>query len=154
MSTFDLALTALVPRADAVAEIAAHLADRTAFVVAVPVKLSGPIAVGLKRVPDWTCYIDGGEEFVVRTQEPWVPEDASHKTLAAFVVVVPKTVPAATLSTAFDRPIPADGSEDVVILTPPDESGVTYPALFVDALELADPEVAAYIRATDVRGLS
>jgi hypothetical protein len=111
-----------VPRADAVRAIAAHVADRTAFVISVPPALLESAAYCLRSIAACDCYLDNGLDAVFRLSGEYVPLAEVMAALlptamTSAVFTVPKTVSAATLSQALQgQEIPADGSQDLVLL--------------------------------------
>ena len=58
---------------------------------------------------------------------------------------MPKTVSAAQVGELLGQEIPEDGSQDVLNLT--EDGELTYPMLFIDALDVDDPLGAATLRA-------
>jgi hypothetical protein len=148
-----------LPRAEAVRRVAAHLADRDAFVV-----VGGTLGdhtdqwlAALAAVPEWHAYLDHGGPHVMRVAGPDVArvrlltEAVGLDTLP--VAVVPKTVPAARIAEALGHPVADDGSQDIVAVSG-ERGRVDWPALFVDAVAVVEPRAAMQIRAADVRGLS
>lgn len=147
-------MTTVIPRESAVRRIAAHIADRDAFIVVVPPGLLDTLAAGLVDVPDWTGYADNGTRMVLRTDQPGALLVVEAVSVATAVVIVPKTVPAGVLAEALGQEIPADGSQDLVLLHEDERGPLIWPRLFVDALEIVDPAVAAHLHANDLAGLS
>lgn len=148
-----------IPRPQAIKEIATHLADRDTFVIIIPPDLIGSAAHALRHT-DTTYYLDNGTPFLLCTSRTGTSRLNVPRLIAALnmsptvcVATVPKTVPAIELSKALAQPIPEDGSQDVVILQRPGHP-VVWPMVFVDALEIVDPEAAKSIRAADLAGLS
>lgn len=143
----------LVDRQDAVAAIAAHLADRTAFIINIPPALISTAVEHLESIPGWTGHFDNGTPAVLRTGAGSLSLGVAQllEALGApftAVVTVPKTVPAADLGRALDRDIPADGSQDIIGLY---EGGpIVWPMLFVEALDRVDPQAAAQLRASGI----
>lgn len=138
-------------RDTAVRRIAARLADRTHYVMSVPPPAIVAVATGLRDVPDWSAYLDAGLPAVMRCH------DARALAVLAVlsgpmcaVVTVPKTVPPDVLSTITRTEVPADGSRDVLIVHLGEDVPMIWPLLFVDALAVLDPAVAAQIRAYDI----
>jgi len=141
----------------AVARIAGHLADRDAFVIAAPPATLDELSERLTVIPNWTAYLDNGNGMVLSTSHPaalYITRLLApiHPMIA--IVIVPKTVPAATLTAALDQEVPADGSRDVLLLHDGDATPITWPLLFIDALAHVDPKAAAMIRANDLGSLS
>jgi hypothetical protein len=145
------AILAVIARADAVRDIAAHLADRTAFVVFTGPDLMSAVAARLDPVEGWTGYADNGMPVVLRARssEAFVAAEVM-KALAGMpmvaVFIVPKSVPAKVPSEALGQEIEADGSRDIIAIHG-DDGRVIWPMLFVDALDLVDPVAASQLRA-------
>jgi hypothetical protein len=151
--------TTPVPRADAVSDIAAHIADRDAFVISVPPALIATAAGRFSELPICTWYCGNGSGIVMRLAVASIPVieavDMLLPGMTAAVAIVPKTVPAARLATALSHitEIPEDGSRDLVLLQ--DDSGViVWPRLLVDALALVDPAIALQLAANDLSRMS
>jgi hypothetical protein len=147
-----------VPRAAAVRAIAAHVADRTAFVISAPPAILESAAHCLSGIGEGDCYMDNGLDAVFRLSGQYVAlaevMAGLLPDLTAAVFTVPKTVPAARLSEALQgHPIPEDGSQDLVLLHA-DENRVEFPLLLVEALARVDPDIAMQLDANDVRRLS
>jgi hypothetical protein len=120
-----------VPRAEAVRAIAAHVADRTAFVISAPPAMVESAARCLRGIGTGDCYMDNGLDAVFRLSGAYVALAEVMAGLlpgtAAAVFTVPKTVPAARLSEALQgQPVPGDGSRDLVLLHA-DENRVEFP---------------------------
>ncbi len=148
-------MSIILGRAEAVDAIASAIADRDAFVIIVPPTLVTALAAPLGDVPAWTAYVDNGTPMVLTTT------DAAALSIvdllgvpAAAVVTVPKTVPATVLTQAIGQEVPADGSQDIVLLADPETGFMVWPVLFLDALAKVDPKAAAAIRATDLTAQS
>jgi hypothetical protein len=148
-------MTATTPldRERAVANIAAAIADRTAFVILGAPHMLDALGYRLKSVPDWTAYVDNGTPLALRTEDAATLRIVPTLVPATVVVTVPKTVPAAALDDALGplgQHVPDDGSRDMLILHDGDDQPIVWPTLFVDALEQVDPRAAAQLRATDI----
>lgn len=143
--------TTVIGRPAAVHQIAAPLADRSAFVIVTPPDLVADIAPRLGRLPTgWTAYLDNGTPVVVATGEPKAIALMAALSLPGgitAVVTVPKTVPAVMLTEAVGQEVPADGSQDLIMLHSGWNRPIIWPMLFVDALEQVDPRATAQIRA-------
>jgi hypothetical protein len=145
--------TVVIPRADAVHAIAAHLADRDAFVLLVPPGMVPTTARCLATVARWTGYLDVGLPTVLRTHNSHaletLPLVVSHfGTSTTAVITVPKTIPAAVLATFLSEQLPDDGSRDIIAIH---ETGpLQWPLLFIDALTQVDPAAAAQLHANDL----
>jgi hypothetical protein len=144
--------TAAIPRHTAVRRIADHLADRDSFVITLGPATIPAVRTTLDQIPTWTLYLDSGLADVTRTNQL---EQLLRAELfpTAGVLTVPKTVPAHILRAVVGQALPDDGSQDVVILQNPDGT-VDWPALFVDAVELVNPAIAAGLRTHEPAHLS
>jgi hypothetical protein len=148
-----------VPRAEAVRDIAAHIADRDAFIVSAPPDATARVAHALRnrRASGAVCYFDYGMPGVIRVRSPHLGEAADMArsqppgTLAA-VFIVPKTVPAARLGKLLWQDIPADGSQDLVMVQTRDLFDLT--TLLLDAIGKLDPKFAAAFYANAVQSQS
>jgi hypothetical protein len=145
-----------VPRAEAVRDIAAHVADRDAFVLAVPPDALAGATDALRNVRGATCYLDCGLPGVIRVRGPHLAQTTALARsqpagTAAAVFVVPKTLPGARLQELLRCPvdIAADGSQDLLMIQTRDCFDL--PALLVDAIGKYDPGFAASMYASDVR---
>ncbi|MFD7986798.1 hypothetical protein ACFV4M_25920 [Kitasatospora indigofera] len=138
----------LLDRETAVRRIGDALADRTAFVITIPPGTASTLAGRLAPVTGWCAYLDNGTPTALATSNRKCLRAADALTPMVGVLVVPKTVPATQLSAVVGQPIPADGSQDVVVLTSPSHVGspVFWPLLFVDAVTRVDPRLAAQLR--------
>ena len=143
-----------IARARAVKDIAAHLADRSAFVVMVNPKVLGPLAGRLHLIPGWTAYIDNGTGIVMRATDIGVLVVIDMLTPNAVVLTIPKTTPAATISEALSEPVPEDGSQDIILLGAKPNAPMFWSLLFLDALERVDPETAGTIRTAAIPNLN
>ncbi|MCW2898724.1 MAG: hypothetical protein JWO67_989 [Streptosporangiaceae bacterium] len=143
----------LIARAEAVHLIAGHLADRDRYVIVAPPDVVEALADSIGTIPDWTAYLDTGIALVTRTSAAAAMRLSRMLLPTAAVVTVPKTVPPAAISEALDHDVPADGSQDVIILADPEQQ-MDWPLLFVDAVAMVDPRLATVIRANDIRNLS
>ena len=146
-------MIALIDRDDAVAAIAGAIADRHSFVIVAPPDTVAGLAGCLTTVAGWTGYLDNGTPTVLCTDQPAAATVLDGLAVpTAMVVTVPKTVPAATLGEALGQEIPADGSQDLVLLCGDEEGPLVWPLLFVDALAPVDPRAAAaLVRRRDTR---
>lgn len=147
-----------IARAEAVRAIAAHVADRTAFVISAPPAMLEGAARCLRKIGTGDCYMDNGLHAVFLLSGEYVALAEGMAGLlpgtTAAVFTVPKTVSAATLSQALQgQEIPANGSQDLVLLHS-DENRVEFPRLLAEALALVDPDVAMQLAANDIRTLS
>lgn len=141
----------------AAAEIAGHIADRTAFIVSVPPALTASAAGRLAAIRDCRWYADNGEQVIVlagRGIAMAAALDALAPGSAACVAVIPKTVSAGRLSRVLGQEIPADGSQDLIVLKPGRRGPFETPVLLVQALDQVYPGTAAAYEAADVRRLS
>ncbi len=150
---------AVITRTEAVQDIADHFADRTAYLITVPPELITEMAHLLRHVPDWYCYLNDGTDAVLRATDPGTLLAARTATSlfgipCIGVLVIPKTVKAATIRRIFGDTIPTDGSRNVLTLQGPDDNEIKWPALLVEALDIADPAGAASIRANQTANLS
>lgn len=139
-----------VSRADAVVQLAAHIRDRKAYVIAAgPVQVQSAVS-RLGDIRQCAAYFDQGTDTVMTVTGPALSVMAEVIGVADFpvtgVLVVPKTVSAARLSRALANDIPADGSRDMITLTSQDGKMIAWPTLFVDAVEHVDPQAAQDIR--------
>lgn len=146
-------MTATIDRAHAVKRIADHLADRTSWVVTAPPDMLAPLAEALGTIPGWTAYLDGGLPLVLRTDQADVLLAADALVATAAVLTVPKTVDASTLGAALSHPMPSDDAQDVLILRA-DNGPIYWPLLFVDAVDIVDPQCAAELRANHLPNLN
>src|SRR5262249_40292180 len=113
--------TAVIPRGAAVHAIAAHLADRDAFVLLVPPGMVPTVAHRLANLATtrqarrarWTGYLDIGLPTVLRTHSSdalaMLPLVVSHfGATTTAVITVPKTIPATTLAAALGAQLADD----------------------------------------------
>lgn len=135
-----------VARARAVRNIGDAIADRTSFVIVVSPDMNETAAVALDGIPA-TVYVDNGIDVVLRTDDPRLILPMDVLTGCAVVVLVPKTIPATELSEALGRPIPDDGSQDIIYLMDNQARLMGWPRMFIDALKRVDPAMAESIRA-------
>lgn len=143
----------LLDRDQAVKNIAAHIADRDAYVITAPPDTLPRLSRTLDGVPSWSAYLDNGTPVILRTDRAGALIVADLLVETAGVLIVPKTVPAAALSRVVGQDVPADGSQDLVVLMP-HEGPIFWPLLFVDALDIVDPQVAATLRAHHIPNLN
>ncbi|MET8134663.1 hypothetical protein ABZV24_22370 [Streptomyces sp. NPDC005251] len=134
-------------RDTAVHQIAQHIADRDAYLVTCPPTTLPILSRALDSLPAWSAYLDNGTGAVLRTDRAGALLVADLLMETAGVLVVPKTVPAVELGQVVGQDIPADGSQDLVVLMPPGGEPIFWPLLFIDALDIVDPTVAAQLRA-------
>jgi hypothetical protein len=148
----------LLPREDAAAQIAGYLADRTAYVIAVPPALVTSAAGRLAGIGTCRWYADNGALTLVlrgRAIAAAGAVGALAPDATTAVAVVPKAVPARRLSGVLGHEIPADGSKDLVMLAGEDQAGTyTWPMLLVLALDRVYPGTAARITASALSRLS
>ena len=137
----------IIDRATAVQEIAGRIRDRDAYVITAPPDTLPLLSRTLDGISSWSAYLDSGTPAILRTDRAGALLVADLLMETAGVIVVPKSVPAAELSKVVGQEVPADGSQDLVVLMPPDGGPVFWPLIFVDALEVVDPPVAAQLRA-------
>lgn len=143
----------LLGRDRAVQKIARHIADRDAYLVTIPPDTLPRLSKSLDRIATWSAYLDSGNPFILRTNRPGALLVTDLLIETAGVLVVPKTVPASALSKVVGQEVPADGSQDLVVLMPT-AGPIFWPLLFVDALEIVDPKVAAQLRANHLPNLN
>ncbi|MER7838439.1 hypothetical protein ABTY98_21755 [Streptomyces sp. NPDC096040] len=148
-----IATNELIDRDTAVQQIAAHIADRDAYVITTPPDALPRLSRSLENLSSWGAYLDSGTPVVLRTGRAGALLVVDMLMETAGVLVVPKTVPAAELGKVVGQDIPADGSQDLVVLMPR-EGPIFWPLLFVDALEIVDPAVAATLRANHIPNLN
>lgn len=149
-----IATNELLNRDKAVRQIADHIADRDSYVITVPPTKLGALAAALaKHVPSWNAYLDNATGMILRTPLAGTVRFAERFAPTAAVVTVPKTIPAGRLSEALGQPVPPDGSQDIVILCTPGQA-IFFPTVFVDALDIVDPHVAARLRANQLQNLN
>lgn len=137
-----------IARARAVKNIAAALADRHSYVLTLDPRLNTEAAEALDGI-DTTIYVDQGTDPILRTNDPRLLAVTAALIPCVAVILIPKTVPAAILSEALGEHVPDDGSQDILILGSP-EPPMTWPLLFVDALQRVDPTAANTIRAAHI----
>jgi hypothetical protein len=147
--------TTPVPRADAVTALADRYGSRDTYLVTAG---PGDLANAMKRLgslPGCACWLDNGTgEVLTFTGDIIAALPALLDALPApgpyaAVLAVPKTVPAADISAALGRNIPADGSQDMIMLTAPDGDHLTWPMCLVEAIACTDPSTAAGIVRAD-----
>ena len=139
-----------IARGRAVKDIADALADRHSYVLHVDPALNQDASAALEGI-DATTYIDNGTDIALKTDQSAVLAVTSMLVPSAAVVLVPKTVAPALLSEALGRPIPDDGSQDIIFLHSTAESEpTTWSLLFLDALDRVDAVLASQIRAAEV----
>lgn len=144
-----------IARARAVKDIAAALADRSAFVAMVSPDVLKTVAARLHLIPGWTAYLDSGTDIVMRTTDIAVVAVLDLLIDSAVVLTIPKTTPAATISEALGgTPVPEDGSQDIILLGGKEDAPMFWSLLFLDAIERVDPETAADIRAAAIANLN
>ncbi len=144
----------ILDRDEAVQRIAGHIADRDAYVVTAPPYTLPTLSRTLDSLSGWFAYLDSGTPAILHTDRAGALLVADLLMDTAAVIVVPKTVAAAELSKVLGQDVPADGSQDLVVLMPPDGGPIFWPLLFVDALEVVDPPVAAQLRAHHIPNLN
>ena len=138
----------------AVRHIADCLADRTSYVVGVPPNMIETVAIRAARLPArW--LLDNGTRTVMQASGTAARVLASLLgDLAAAVVTIPKTTPAAQIRGALGELIPADGSQDVIIVGADGDSVNMWPRLLTAAIAEVDPAFAAVLAASDLANLS
>jgi hypothetical protein len=149
----------ILSRQGAVSRIAAAFADRTAYIVAGDM---GALATVMERIsePGAVCFFDQGMTTVLAVKgEPItrMPEvlallPAPIRAVAIATMTVPKTVPARVLGAAVGQEVPADGSQDVLMVRSADASEQVWPVLLIEAIGRSDPESAMAIAAADQTG--
>ncbi|MFE2828478.1 hypothetical protein [Streptomyces sp. NPDC059271] len=144
----------LLTRDDAVRQIAQHIADRDAYVITAPPGALPRLSATLDELPHWTAYLDNGLPVAMRTGNASTLLVADALMETAGVIVVPKTVPASAVGQVVGQSMARDGSQDLVVLMPPDGGPIFWPLLFVDALDVVDPVVAAQLRAHHIPNLN
>jgi hypothetical protein len=146
-------MTNPIDRQEAVKAIAGHIADRDAFVVSVPPQLIQAVASRIDRLPKWTAFVDNGTDLVMTTSGFRMMAVIDLLVDTTAVLTVPKTVAASTLSEVVGQDVPADGSQDIVML----HTGAApyiWPLLFLDALEVVDPGSPSQIRMNNLSNLN
>ena len=147
-----------ITRTEAIHAISGHIADRTAFVLIAPPSLTGTLGERLAKVGNWTCYLDNGTEQVLQVTEPQILNGAlTISDVLGLPVIgvftIPKTVPAAKLSVAVEQEVPADGSQDLLVVHET-TGALAWPELFLAALHRVDPRAANTIRASAIQNQS
>lgn len=144
----------LIERSRAVKAIADQILDRTSYVIIAPTDNLVRLVDSLtEHTEKWTAYLDNGTGAVLCTTNADIVRVVDILIGTAAVITVPKTVPAPAISAALGQHLPEDGSQDLVVLRVPDEP-MFWPLLFIDALDLVDPKVAAELRANQVHNLN
>lgn len=138
-------------RTDAADVISESITTGTEYVITVPPNLIQELGQSLDLIPEWTAYLDNGTSAVMVTKEAGALTIVHLLAVAAAVVVVPKTVAPDQLSKAVRQEIPADGSQDLLILHEGEGDPIVWPVLFVEALAIVDPDAAARIRAEETQ---
>ncbi len=146
--------TTPIARVRAVKDIAAHLADQTAFVMMVNPQKLELLADRLPMIPDWTAYVDNGTDVILRTADARVLMVVDMLIENAVIVTIPKTVPATVIGEALAETIPADGAQDIVMVGYDPTQPMFWSLLFVDALQRVDPKTANAIRAASLSNLN
>ncbi|MET8098131.1 hypothetical protein ABZV29_16875 [Streptomyces sp. NPDC005236] len=149
-----IATNELLSRDTAVQRIARRIAARDAYVITAPPTSLPRLSSALTELKGWHAYLDSGTPAVMRTDRAGALLVADLLMETAGVIVVPKTVPASELGEVVGQELPADGSQDLVVLMPTDGGPIFWPLLFVDALALVDPPVAAHLRAQHIADLN
>ncbi|WP_405017383.1 hypothetical protein OHV05_10115 [Kitasatospora sp. NBC_00070] len=134
-------------RTKAVRRVADALADRTSFVITIPPGTAQALASSLAQMFPWTAYLDNGTGEVLATSDAGSLEMTDLFFPVSGVLLVPKTVPASALSRVVGQTVPADGSQDIIVLIDRDGGSTVWPWLFIEALALVDPDAAAQIKA-------
>lgn len=149
-----IATNELIKRSQAVKAIADQILDRTSYVIITPTDNLTPLVDNLaEHAAKWSAYLDNGTAAVLCTSNAEIVRVVDILIGTAAVITVPKTVPAKAISAALGQRVPDDGSQDLVVLHAPGEP-MFWPLLFVDALDLVDPKVAAELRANQLRNLN
>jgi hypothetical protein len=138
----------------AVRHIADCLDDRTHFVAGIPPHMIETAASATAGVPGrW--FLDSGASTVVQASGTAALALASLLgDLAAAVVTIPKTVPHALIRGALGDLVPADGSQDIIMVGADDDTVTMWPRLLTAAIAIVDPAAASLLAANDVRNLS
>lgn len=144
-----------VPRSEAVTRLAAHYESRDAWLAVTAPAMLGAAAEKLGNLPGCSCWLDNGTDAVLVLAGagvaalPVLMDMLPPQVPAAGVLAVPKSVSAAALSAALGQDIPADGSQDLILLAPPDTGEITWPLCLVQAIARSDPEAAASLVRAD-----
>ncbi|RPE34776.1 hypothetical protein [Kitasatospora cineracea] len=140
----------LIPREEAVRRLADTLADRTEYLITIPPGIGPQLAAGLDRVERWTALLDVGAPEVLSTGDLGAFQQAHGLVPVGGVLIVPKTVPHQAVSKLVRQRIPADGSQDVLLITDRNGAPTYWPLLLVDAVDRVDPILAAQLRANSL----
>ncbi|GIH25143.1 hypothetical protein Aph01nite_34530 [Acrocarpospora phusangensis] len=140
-------MTTTMDRADAVKQIAGHLASRDRWIITAPPDALHALSQALTELPECTAYIDAGIPTVMCTEAAEVLQVADAVVEATAVIMVPKTVAPADLAKVVRQHVPDDGTRDVIVLRTGRGRQICWPVIFVDALALVDPRSAAALRA-------
>jgi hypothetical protein len=148
----------LITHAVATDRIAAHYADRTAFIILAGLNLDLQVANRLSALPAWTAYAVDASGLVLATDD--LNLLTARSILAGLAGVpsitlftVPKAVPAVDLGEALGQHVAEDGSRDVITCTVPGEP-IAWPMVFVEALRRVDPAAAMSLEANDLARMS
>lgn len=158
----DLGHAQPVPRAEAAHDISAHLDDQDAFIVSAPPRALAAATKALGNLRNSACYLDYGYPTVLRMRSPHLAEAAAMTTAqipgtTCAVFVIPKSAcPAKRLQGLLHdmADIPADGSQDVLLLDATGGKRMEFPVLLVEAFARSDPRFAAQLAANDLRSQS
>lgn len=139
-------------------QIAAHLADRDAFVILADVDMYHDLVRCLDTLDDWTAYVTSADGSILITGDrPVMDVHGIMATLLgtfhAMLFTVPKTVPAAALGKAIGTFVPVDGSKDIIFCHRPG-TVMSWPMVFVDAMRQVDPKVAMQLEASELARMS
>jgi hypothetical protein len=145
-----IATNELLHRDRAALEISGRIAGEADYLITVPPGALLPLCDTLDALTSWTAYLDSGTPLVVRAERSGTVRNIALRGAAAGVIIAPKAVPAAALTEALGQLLPPDGSQDLIVLTSPDGGPIFWPLLFVDALDLIDPDAAAQLRASRI----
>jgi len=127
-----------MPRAQAIARLAAHRAERDAYLIAIPPSLIAPAALSLGLIRECVFYLDsaGTGDLVTAHGPDAGTAVALTAALAGIpvvaVAVIPKTVAAVAVCAVLGEP-DMDDDRDLRALLQDDESTV-WPRFLLDAL--------------------
>lgn len=143
--------SSVIDRVTAVDDLTAAIRGCTHYLIVTPPAAVATVAERLDGIPGWTAYVDSGTPVVLRTGLGTAVAMTAALTTSVAVILVPKSVPAATLTEVLGQDIPADGSQDLVLIHGPDGDPIVWPLLFLDAIGAVDPAAAAQIHAEAIR---
>lgn len=144
--------TGMLAREHAVEVVADCIRRRMHYVVVgAPSLVSGVMQRLSDQKHTWSAFVESAAPVILVTNEEAVVEvmtmlagPDSH----IIVLTVPKSVPASVLADIVGQPVPADGSQDLFVLSALNEQ-IQWPVLFIDALDEVDPVAASQIRAAE-----